>query len=192
MDSTIVKNNIENNIKNNIKNGIKINHILILPIADLKKAIPDRKEGYEEACRKLAIKEDRKGLYFSLENWDRISEEYKLKERIPQKQIKQPRAVGPGSVLKLLLRKMGLKPVPGCKCGERTRLMNKNGIEWCESNIDTIIGWLKEEDKRIADTEKIEQSWGVLKETGARIVVKRAISISKKRSEKPIKVAKTV
>ena len=26
--------------------------------------------------------------------------------------------------------------------------MNKNGNDWCEQNIDTVVGWLRDEAKR--------------------------------------------
>lgn len=32
-----------------------------------------------------------------------------------------------------------------CSCNARARLMDERGIEWCEANIDEIVGWLREE-----------------------------------------------
>jgi hypothetical protein len=55
---------------------------------------------------------------------------------------------GVGTELHKLLKLIGYKITPGCKCLQYIREMNKNGIEWCEQNKSTIIDWLKEEHKR--------------------------------------------
>ena len=52
---------------------------------------------------------------------------------------------GPGSELKKLLKKIGITASPDCSCNARARLMDERGIEWCEANIDEIVGWLREE-----------------------------------------------
>jgi hypothetical protein len=48
--------------------------------------------------------------------------------------------------------------------------MNRNGVDWCEQNISTIVGWLKEESakRKIPFVESL-----------AILVVKRAIRKSK-------------
>jgi hypothetical protein len=81
-------------------------------------------------------------------------------------------AEGPGTELKKLLSKLGLKPSAGCKCNQRITKMNLDGIEWCEQNIPTILGWLKEE----ADRARLP-----FFELGAKIIVKRAISNAKRK-----------
>ena len=50
-----------------------------------------------------------------------------------------------GTALKDLLSKIGINASPNCSCASRARLMDGNGIEWCENNIDIIVGWLREE-----------------------------------------------
>lgn len=52
---------------------------------------------------------------------------------------------GAGSQLKLLLSKLGIKSTENCSCNQRARTMNERGIEWCEQNVNEIVGWLKEE-----------------------------------------------
>ena len=52
---------------------------------------------------------------------------------------------GPGTELKKLLKKIGITASPDCSCNARARLMDERGIEWCEANIDEIVGWLREE-----------------------------------------------
>ena len=51
---------------------------------------------------------------------------------------------GPGTELKKLLGRIGIVASPNCKCNSRARLMDRMGIEWCEANIDRIVGYLRE------------------------------------------------
>lgn len=81
---------------------------------------------------------------------------------------------GPGDELRRIISKFGFKPAPHCKCFQHIREMNMKGIEWCEQNIDTIVGWLKEEAQR-AGIPFIP--------LGARIMVRKAISNAKKRKK---------
>jgi len=52
---------------------------------------------------------------------------------------------GVGTELKNLLKTIGITSSPTCACNARARIMNENGIQWCENNKDTILAWLKEE-----------------------------------------------
>lgn len=54
---------------------------------------------------------------------------------------------GAGTELKALLGGWPLrfKPSKDCKCKDRAARMDRLGIEWCEQNIETISGWLREE-----------------------------------------------
>lgn len=52
---------------------------------------------------------------------------------------------GAGTELKKLLKMIGITSTPNCSCNAKAKLMNQNGIQWCKDNIDTIVGWLKEE-----------------------------------------------
>lgn len=78
---------------------------------------------------------------------------------------------GPGTELKKLLSKLGLKPALNCQCAKRIREMNQRGCEWCSENIAIILEWLREEAKRAGLP---------FFEAGARIVVKRAIHNAKR------------
>lgn len=55
---------------------------------------------------------------------------------------------GPGTELKRLLKTFGITQEAGCDCDSRASLMDLEGIDWCEENLDIIIGWLKTEAKR--------------------------------------------
>lgn len=50
-----------------------------------------------------------------------------------------------GLELKKLLSRIGIKANPNCSCNARANAMDKNGIEWCEQNVETICDWLQEE-----------------------------------------------
>lgn len=83
----------------------------------------------------------------------------------------QSSANGPGTELKKLLSKIGISASPNCSCNRRAEIMNKMGAEWCSENIDTIVGWLKEE----ANKRKLP-----FVDMAGRILVKKAISNAKK------------
>jgi hypothetical protein len=53
--------------------------------------------------------------------------------------------IGVGTELKKLLKIVGITASPTCSCNARAKTMNENGIQWCEDNKDTILGWLEEE-----------------------------------------------
>lgn len=58
---------------------------------------------------------------------------------------------GPGTELKKLLSRIGIKAEGGCKCNDRAIKMDEmERLEpgWCERNIDEIVGWLEEEAKK--------------------------------------------
>ena len=80
---------------------------------------------------------------------------------------------GPGTELKKLLAGWPFKIVasPNCSCNARARTMDEKGCEWCEANIDTIVGWLREE----AGKRKIP-----FVDVAARLLVRRAIANARK------------
>jgi orotate phosphoribosyltransferase len=54
-------------------------------------------------------------------------------------------AGGPGTELKRLLALVGIGEVDGCRCRSRAATLDRRGPDWCEANVDTIVGWLREE-----------------------------------------------
>jgi hypothetical protein len=52
---------------------------------------------------------------------------------------------GVGTELKKLLALAGIVAAPDCSCNARAAEMDRQGVEWCEANIDTIVGWLREQ-----------------------------------------------
>ena len=56
---------------------------------------------------------------------------------------------GPGTQLKKLLGRLGISAdEPGCKCKSRAAYMDRQGCEWVAANMDTVVGWLREEAQR--------------------------------------------
>jgi hypothetical protein len=99
--------------------------------------------------------------------------EDKVYRKLVAKYNSKPTPRGPGTELKKLLSKLGLKPAPNCQCNARILLMNGRGVDWCAANIDIIVGWLREE----ATRAKLP-----FVEVGARLIVKRAIRNARKRA----------
>lgn len=86
----------------------------------------------------------------------------------------KPVGYGPGTELKKLLASMGITATESCPCSARAREMdNREQAEpgWCAANIDTIVGWLREEAGR-RELPFIE--------AGARLLVHAAIKRAKK------------
>lgn len=55
---------------------------------------------------------------------------------------------GPGTELKKLLARVGIKAQPDCSCNARASTMDQAEARepgWCEAHIDEIVGWLREE-----------------------------------------------
>lgn len=53
------------------------------------------------------------------------------------------RTPGVGYHTKRLLRRFLLTAKGGCGCGSRAAAMDRRGPDWCESHIDTIVGWMR-------------------------------------------------
>lgn len=78
---------------------------------------------------------------------------------------------GTGTELKKLLAWFRITDKGGCGCEQRAQTMDANGPDWCEENIDTIVGWLKEN----ADKRSLP-----FVESAARRIVKMAIRKARK------------
>jgi hypothetical protein len=80
---------------------------------------------------------------------------------------------GPGTELKKLLANWPFRIVatPNCSCNARAAEMDRQGIEWCEANLDTIVGWLREE----ATKRRLP-----FLDAAGRLLVKRAIRNARK------------
>ena len=93
-----------------------------------------RPEGYvDDVLSRGTVKNDRVTL--TDEAYAELAAKYQVKQT----------AAGPGTELKALLAKIGIKSSPTCSCNKRAKTMDENGIEWCEQNVETICDWLAEE-----------------------------------------------
>jgi hypothetical protein len=103
--------------------------------------------GYSlEEVKDCIIEDD--GEYITIDenhpSYPKQSKHTMLTTLSPLTQVTPDRS-GPGTELKKLLSKIGITATPNCSCNARAKIMDKNGSDWCENNIDTIVGWLKEE-----------------------------------------------
>lgn len=85
---------------------------------------------------------------------------------------------GPGTELKRMLKLVGIAASPNCSCNARAREMDAKGCDWCEKNIDTIVGWLRQE----AAKRRLP-----FLDLPARMLVKRAIRAARKAEKLGIK-----
>lgn len=77
---------------------------------------------------------------------------------------------GPGKMLSRQLSKIGINATPGCSCQARAKDMDARGNDWCEQNIDIIVGWLREE----AEKRRLP-----FIDMAAKLLVRRAIKLSR-------------
>jgi hypothetical protein len=54
----------------------------------------------------------------------------------------------PGTVLSKMIKSVGIQMTDSCSCKRHALEMNIRGNNWCEENIDTVVGWLREEASR--------------------------------------------
>ncbi len=73
---------------------------------------------------------------------------------------------GVGYHLKRLLARILLLGRAGCGCDVHAAEMDRNAPDWCEANIDTIVGWMR------AEAKKRKLPFSV---RGARLLVRVAI-----------------
>jgi hypothetical protein len=89
-----------------------------------------------------------------------------------QRNIESNNVNKPGTELKKLLKKIGIKASPNCSCNKRAALMDQWGPDECEKRIDEIVGWLREEANK-RNLPFIDMA--------GRILVKKAIKNSRKK-----------
>jgi hypothetical protein len=63
----------------------------------------------------------------------------------PAQPAVHPSGCTAGAELKKLLAKVGITATPDCSCNARAAEMDRQGCDWCEENVDTIVGWLREQ-----------------------------------------------
>lgn len=141
-------------------NSLKENLIQIIP-AIMEESHRFDKNVSRDFIEKLFIR----SLDFSLRHKKSQTQSFDTKE------TNNPDGVG--TELKNLLAKwpFNIVATPNCSCNARAAEMNRKGIDWCESNIDTITGWLKEE---------AEKRGLLFIDFAAKLLVKKAIKNAKR------------
>jgi hypothetical protein len=96
--------------------------------------------------------------YISIGDWTKSQAEQKLEELFgsdPAKYIRSlyPKTLEenpnhPGTILSKMIKSVGIQMTDSCSCKRHALEMNDKGNDWCEENIDTIVGWLRDEAKR--------------------------------------------
>lgn len=79
--------------------------------------------------------------------WNRSVGPGQLKPALSESPPSPPPAGGAGTELKLVLKRFWIVAQPNCKCEQRAREMDANGIAWCEEHIGEITDWLETEAK---------------------------------------------
>lgn len=76
-------------------------------------------------------------------------EKHRALLELPESERPKPKFYnGPGQELRELLKKIGIKATPTCKCAIHALEMDVRGPDWCASNMETILGWLREEARK--------------------------------------------
>jgi hypothetical protein len=103
--------------------------------------------------------------------YDQLKEntQEKLRAKFPRTLEEDPN--GPGTILSNMISSMGIQSTPNCSCRRHAIEMNVKGPDWCEQNLPTILGWLREEStkRHLPYIESV-----------ASMIVKRAIKTSKR------------
>jgi len=102
-------------------------------IKAMQNVAKNRPEGYlEEVLSSGTVEEDRVTLADDV--YRRLAAKYRTAAR-----------PGVGTELKKLLSRIGITASPTCSCNTKAEIMNRQGIAWCEENVETICDWLQEE-----------------------------------------------
>jgi hypothetical protein len=119
--------------------------------------------------------------YDSIGDWTQAQAETKILELLGDNPAAKLRSLfpktleeypnSPGTVLSKMIKSLGFTMSDSCSCKRHALEMNDKGNDWCSENMDTIIGWLREEMTR-RNLPFIE--------TIARLMVNRAIKKSRK------------
>jgi hypothetical protein len=97
----------------------------------------------------------------------------KLRSMFPKTLEEDPD--GPGTILTGMISSIGIKSTSNCSCRKHAIEMNTLGNDWCEENIGTVLGWLKEEStkRNLPFVEMV-----------AKLMVQRAIKTSRRALKK--------
>jgi hypothetical protein len=115
--------------------------MIILSIEGIRANAANRPDGYVEDLLSRGKMRDDRLIEFTQEAFDALVAKYS--PGTASNTTAEPR--GPGTELKKLLATVGITATPNCSCNARAAEMDARGCDWCEANLDTIVGWLREE-----------------------------------------------
>lgn len=148
-------------------------------IESIQQSAIARPEGYVEDCMKTGrLSDDGLSLSFTFDEYAALVKKYRGHEpRRRQLTEEAPEQRGPGTELKKLLKTwLRVEATPTCACNARAKTMDENEARdpgWCAANIETIVGWLREE----ATKRKLP-----FIDAAGRLLVRRAIRNAKKKN----------
>lgn len=122
-----------------------------LSISQIRGVAHLRPEGYvEDVLSKGEVVVLPEGEYLDIEMGELMALIDKYKDHVrPHNDAEFLRRfhAGPGTELKVLLAgwPFRIQTTANCKCNRRANYMNEKGCDWCEANVDEIVGWLREE-----------------------------------------------
>lgn len=116
----------------------------------LNEVSKDRSEGYLEEVMSYAVGFDDLNVFLKSPDYDFLQKKYSPLEFDKRLQFFKKLCGGPGMELKKILAKWPWKIVAtkNCSCNARAKTMDSKERQepgWCIKNIDTIVGWLREE-----------------------------------------------
>lgn len=96
--------------------------------------------------------------YDLIGDWTKSQAENKIQQLLGDDPAKYLRSLYPktleenpnhcGTILSKMIKSVGIQMTDSCSCKRHALEMNEKGNDWCEENIDTIVGWLRDEAKR--------------------------------------------
>jgi len=115
---------------------------VVFPMQDILETAKQRPEGYvqellDKGEKYLSATGEVEAVGFTAEQLVSLKAKYRPNY--------VPPAPGAGTELKALLKRIGITSSPTCSCNQKARAMDDRGIQWCEDNIPTIVGWLRDE-----------------------------------------------
>ena len=144
--------------------------MIVLSIEGIRANAANRPDGYVEDVLSQGIVREDGLIEFTQEAFDSLVVKYS--PGTTRSATTETR--GPGTELKKLLSTVGITATPNCSCNARAADMDARGCDWCEENIDTVVGWLRE--------EATKRGLPFLDAAG-RLLVRRAISNARKQAK---------
>jgi hypothetical protein len=150
-----------------------------IKISDITEAAKRKPNGYVDEVYAAASTLGGEYLWMELSEYERLLEKYSGKRIISMPSAAVQEGHGPGTELKKLLARVGIVSSPDCSCNAHAAEMDRQEQQapgWCEANIDTIVGWLREQ----AHARGLP-----FLDAAGRMLVRRAIKLARRNTPPP-------